>query len=231
MCNKYRNKLEIKIFKIMNGLKSFLFFNDLSQLEVANYLGISKVQMSKLVSGVAPFRNELFLKLLNNDKGWNTEFLTDSIWSDLESGKYKDGIKKLVSPKKPSDAIPLIPFEAVAGPGTPVYEDERIENFYQVSEFKDCDFLIRVKGDSMSPHFTGGDLLACKKVVNAFFFQWGRCYVILTQSQGAMVKRIQPSEKEGCIRCVSDNVNYAPFDVPLDDIVSVALVNGSISLE
>ena len=128
-------------------------------------------------------------------------------------------------------SIPLVPFEAVAGPGTPVYEDERIENFYQVSEFKDCDFLIRVKGDSMSPHFTGGDLLACKKVVNAFFFQWGRCYVILTQSQGAMVKRIQPSEKEGWIRCVSDNANYAPFDVPMEDIVSVALVNGSISLE
>ena len=128
-------------------------------------------------------------------------------------------------------SLPLIPFEAVAGPGSPVYEDERIENFYQVAEFRDCDFLIRVKGDSMSPHFTGGDLLACKKVVDAFFFQWGRCYVVLTRSQGAMVKRIQPSDKEGWIRCVSDNANYAPFDVPMEDIVSVALVNGSISLE
>ena len=128
-------------------------------------------------------------------------------------------------------SLPLIPFEAVAGPGSPVYEDERIENFYQVAEFRDCDFLIRVKGDSMSPHFTGGDLLACKKVVDAFFFQWGRCYVVLTRSQGAMVKRIHPSDKEGWIRCVSDNANYAPFDVPMEDIVSVALVNGSISLE
>ena len=127
--------------------------------------------------------------------------------------------------------IPLVPFEAVAGLGTPVYEDERIENFYQVTEFKDCDFLIRVKGDSMSPHFVGGSLLACKKVVNAYFFQYGRCYVILTRSQGAMVKRIQPSDREGCVKCVSDNVNYAPFDVPMDDIVSVALVNGAITLE
>lgn len=127
--------------------------------------------------------------------------------------------------------LPLIPFEAVAGPGTPVYEDERIENFYQVSEFKDCDFLIRVKGDSMSPHFVGGSLLACKKVVNAYFFQYGRCYVLLTRSQGAMVKRIHPSDREGFVKCVSDNVNYAPFDVPMDDIVSVALVNGAITLE
>lgn len=216
----------------MHGLKSFLFFNELSQLEVAEYLGISKVQMSKLVSGIAPFRNELFLKLLNNDKGWNTEFITDSTWSDLEAGKYKDGVKKLVS-AKPEHAIPLIPFEAVAGPGDPVYEDERIEDYYTVSEFKDSDFLIRVKGDSMTPRYTGGDLLACKKIpiTEVYFFQYGRCYVILTRSQGAMVKRIQPSEKDGWIKCVSDNVKYAPFDVPMDDIVSVALVNGSISLE
>ena len=127
--------------------------------------------------------------------------------------------------------LPLIPIEAVAGPGTTIYEDERIEDYYTVSEFKDSDFLIRVKGDSMSPHFTGGDLLACKRVKDAYFFQWGRCYVVLTQSQGCMVKRIQPSEKEGWIKCVSDNPKYAPFDVPMEDVVSVALVNGSISLE
>ena len=83
----------------------------------------------------------------------------------------------------------------------------------------------------MAPHFTGGDLLAWKKVGNAYFFQFGRCYVIYTSSQGCMVKRIQPSEKEGYIKCVSDNPKYAPFDVPMEDIVSVALVNGSISLE
>ena len=130
-----------------------------------------------------------------------------------------------------ASGLPLIPFDAVAGPGDPVYEDERIENYYTVSEFKDSDFLIRVKGDSMSPHFAGGDLLACKKVQDIYFLQWNRAYVILTRSQGAMVKRVQPSEKEGCIKCVSDNPKYAPFDVPMEDVVSVALVNGSISME
>ena len=38
-------------------------------------------------------------------------------------------------------------------------------------------------------------------------------------------------DKDGYIKCVSDNVKYAPFDVPMSDVVSVALVNGSISLE
>lgn len=219
----------------MNGLKSFLFFNDLGQIELANYLGINKSQMSKIVSGQAPFRHEFLVKVLSNDKGWNTEFLTDPLWAKLEEDGKKmssEGAsvvrKSLESANK---ALPLIPFDAVAGPGDPVYEDERVEDYYTVSEFKDSDFLIRVKGDSMSPHFTGGDLLACKKVADVYFLQWGRCYVVLTRSQGAMVKRVQPSDKDGCIKCVSDNPRYAPFDVPMDDVVSVALVNGSISME
>ena len=129
--------------------------------------------------------------------------------------------------------LPLIPIDAVAGPGTTVYEDERIEDYYTVSEFKNSDFLLRVKGDSMTPKLNGGDLVACKKVelYETYFIQWGRVYVLFTKSQGAMIKRIQPSEREGWIKCVSDNEKYAPFDVPMDDVVSIALVNGSISVE
>lgn len=219
----------------MNGLRSFVFFNNVSQQELASFLGISKGQMSKLVSGTAKLRPEQLERLLNNDRGWDTEFLTDPLWSELESGKKKLSSEGAAAARRNISqdvkALPLIPFDAVAGPGDPVYEDERVENYYTVSEFKESDFLIRVKGDSMSPHFTGGDLLACKRVSDAFFFQWGRCYVLYTRSQGCMVKRVNPSEREGFIKCVSDNTKYAPFDVPIDDIVSVALVNGSISLE
>lgn len=211
----------------MAGLKSFLFFNNLSQQEVADYLGISKSYMSKLVSGVMKLRPEHLSQLVSNDKGWNTEFLTDSTWDNLESGKNK------IASQQENAGIPLIPLEAIAGPGTPVYEDEKEFEYYSVPAFRDSDFLIRVKGDSMTPKFTGGDLVACKKIdiKSAYFIQWNRVYVVYTQSQGVMIKRIQPSESEDCIKCVSDNEKYAPFDVPKSDIVALALVNGSISLE
>lgn len=211
----------------MAGLKSFLFFNNLSQQEVADYLGISKSYMSKLVSGVMKLRPEHLSQLVSNDKGWNTEFLTDSTWDNLESGKNK------IASQQENAGIPLIPLEAIAGPGTPVYEDEKEFEYYSVPAFRDSDFLIRVKGDSMTPKFTGGDLVACKKIdiKSVYFIQWNRVYVVYTQSQGVMIKRIQPSESEDCIKCVSDNERYAPFDVPKSDIVALALVNGSISLE
>lgn len=145
-----------------------------------------------------------------------------------------DGPMLNVSEKNPAlhgKTLPLIPIEAFAGHGLPAYEDEKIQDYYTVTDFKESDFLIRVKGDSMSPKYCGGDLVACKKVKETYFLQWGRCYVIFTRSQGVMIKRVQPSEKDGCIKCVSDNPKYAPFDVPQEDVLSIALVNGAITLE
>lgn len=129
--------------------------------------------------------------------------------------------------------LPLIPLEAFAGPGLPSYDDQRIEDFYTVSEFKESDFLIRVKGDSMTPKYSGGDLVACKKIPmsETYFLQWGRVYVIGTRSQGIMIKRVQQAVDPAWITCVSDNPKYAPFDVPKEDIVSIALVNGAITLD
>ena len=127
--------------------------------------------------------------------------------------------------------IPMLSAEAFAGPGAPNYNDILFGDTYVVKDFNDSDFLIRVKGDSMSPKYMSGDVVACKKILETLFFQWGRVYVLYTQSQGVMIKRIQPSENNDCIKCVSDNEKYAPFDVPKSDIVALALVNGSISLE
>lgn len=154
---------------------------------------------------------------------------------DLDLNWLFTGLGKMLKtsdqPKPTAHSLPLIPAEAFAGPGLPSYEDERIEDFYTVSEFKNSDFLVRVKGDSMVPKYNGGDIVACKKVKDIFFLQWNRAYVILTRSQGIMIKRVQPSEKDGYIKCVSDNERYAPFDVPTDDIVQMALVNGAITLD
>lgn len=174
----------------------------------------------------------------NSSPGY--ELIYDILSSDLGiSPKWLLlGEGPMVTPQKKDESstitrLPLIPIEAFAGPGLPTYEDERIEEYYTVTDFKQSDFLIRVKGDSMTPKYTGGDLVACKVVSKekSYFLQWGRVYVIYTDSQGVMIKRVQPSEKEGYIKCVSDNAKYPPFDVPMDDIVQIALVNGAITLE
>lgn len=129
------------------------------------------------------------------------------------------------------NAIPLIPMDAFAGYPPQQYSDLPVEDYYHVAEFSRADFLIRVKGDSMTPKLNGGDIVACKKVYERLFFQWHRIYVIYTNSQGVMIKRVEQSERDGCIRLVSDNPNYPPFDIPESDISDIALVMGAITLE
>lgn len=92
-------------------------------------------------------------------------------------------------------------------------------------------FLLRMRGASMAPKFTGGEILACKKLDNILFLQWGKIHAICSKSQGLIVRRVYPSDNPDCIKCVSDNEQYAPFDIPKSDIADIAMVVGSISME
>lgn len=132
----------------------------------------------------------------------------------------------------PNEGIPLIPIEAIAGALTCdntilEYECDR----YVVPMFKDADFLIPVKGSSMYPKYSSGDIVACQRIsMNNLFFQWNKVYVLDT-NQGALIKRIKPGHDENHILIVSDNEKYDPFELPYSAIHAVALVIGVIRLE
>lgn len=132
----------------------------------------------------------------------------------------------------PEEGIPLIPIEAMAGALTCEqtvleYECER----YVVPVFKGADFLIPVKGSSMYPKYSSGDIVACQRVaMSSLFFQWNKVYVIDTD-QGALIKRIKPGCDKNHVLIVSDNEKYDPFELPISSIHAVALVIGVIRLE
>ena len=54
---------------------------------------------------------------------------------------------------------------------------------------------------------------------------------MLDTTQGPLVKRIKKSQEKNCIQCISDNTTYDPFDIPLSEIRSLAIVLGVIRLE
>lgn len=135
-------------------------------------------------------------------------------------------------PAPPGKGLPLIPLPAMAGflKGAADIDPNEIE-WYFVPAFRDCQFLIRVKGESMSPRYLSGDIVACREVQDTgTFFQWGKTYVLDTD-QGVVIKRVRPSEKESHILCVSDNPEYDPFDVPIAGIYHLAIVRGLIREE
>lgn len=129
--------------------------------------------------------------------------------------------------------IPLLPVEAIAGFGSGNWAitESDIQDKYLVPDFNKIDFMIRVKGSSMYPKYSSGDIVACKKLQQESFIQWNKTHVISTKEQGIMVKRIRKSDSDDCYLLVSDNKDYPPFDVPKNEITGIAIVIGTIRLE
>lgn len=201
-------------------LKQIRKMNGISQQDLAAYLGVGQSFISQIERGASPIPEAIANKILANP---NWEIVIDTF--------ENHGTVNMQQGRQDEKAIPLVTFDAVAGYGTPVFEDSLIEAYYDVREFKTADFLIRVKGESMTPKYNGGDLVACRMVNDILFLQWGRVYVLYTRSQGVMIKRVQPANDPDNITCVSENQKYSQFEVPKSDIVKLALVVGSISLE
>lgn len=182
----------------------------MNQSQIAEAIGTGRSYLSDISGGRVPL----------------TQDLRDKLLSLLPADKCR--IDDL-----PEDAsgIPVIPTDAIAGYGKLSFEDLPVEDYYKVGCFQSVDFLIRVAGDSMSPKYCGGDLVACRMVNDLRFFQWGRIYVIDTRSQGIVIKRVQRSPNESAVTCVSENPKYDDFDVEVDDISHIALVVGAITLD
>jgi phage repressor protein C with HTH and peptisase S24 domain len=130
--------------------------------------------------------------------------------------------------------LPLLPMSAVAGWSGVEELGVRCSDcqWVELPDILDfgADFLIRANGDSMSPTYCSGDILACKSIRELNFFQWGKVYVI-DSSQGVMVKRLEQSDDEESILCVSDNPRFRPFSLRKDEIRSISLVVGLFRAE
>lgn len=200
--------IKLSKFYTTTGLKRGLFDSDkLSQ-------SISDVFITKIIANYS----DINLEWLLTGKG---EMLKEST----------EPIKAVAHVSSNENGLPLIPVTAFAGFGLATFDDLQIEHFYDVPDFKQADFLIRMKGNSMYPKYSSGDIIACAIVKETLFFQWNKIYAVLTNSQGVLIKRVKKSTLPDNILMFSDNAAYDPFDVPIRDILKIALVIGSIRVE
>ena len=139
---------------------------------------------------------------------------------------------KGIKPTKDGTGIPLIPVEAMAGcfTGSQTILLQECDH-YVVPAFKNADFLIYVRGDSMQPRYFSGDMVACKMLSPTdLFFQWGKVYVLDTD-QGALIKKVEQGTNDETITLVSENENYKPFQIPRRAVYHIAIVMGLIRTE
>lgn len=183
----------------------------LSQKEVADYVGVSQRSYSMWEAGETKPKHESTVKLI-----------------ELFFGEHASMQKKTSN----NDGIPLLPIEATAGVFT---GDVQVMEFqaerYRIPVFKDADFLIPIRGASMYPKYSSGDIVACKKLESWTFFQYGKVYVLYTD-QGPIIKRIKEGKDDDHVLVVSENEErYPPFQLHRKEIKGVAIVVGVIRLE
>lgn len=201
-----------------------------------------KEEFNKLV-------NEAKYRLRKNQRGV-AELLgiSEQALTDLLKGRRKDETVRDYANKL--SAIIEQSVETTEKTGIPYYETENFEcgspsgfggaieksnpdGYFQFPWVKNDGsvFCVRAHGNSMlnfeDPiHSINHGAMVALKRSQVGVIQWGEVYALAT-ADGYIIKQLQPSEKEGCVRCVSFNgATYKPFDIPVSEIYDYALVVG-----
>ena len=89
--------------------------------------------------------------------------------------------------------------------------------------------MFQIKGDSMLP-IPSGAYIVSEYVDNWLNIRDGQTYVVLTQTEGVVFKRLYSNvDEDGTFLFVSDNPLYDPYTVKVDDIVEVWKAKGVLS--
>lgn len=181
---------------------------------------ITKQKVSNIKNGITDVKTEVVADLCRAFPKVNGNYIltgTGNIFLDEQCSSTVN-------------TLPRIPYDAAAGRLTDAVEgvtELQCERMAVVAAFPKYDFTIRITGRSMEPYYFAGDEVACLRINEQRFLQWGRVHVLDTD-QGIVIKRIY--ENGDSIRCSSFNPEYPDFNVPKEDIRSYNLVVGTLRL-
>lgn len=228
---------DTKHFAIMQGKEQNISPVKQRILEFASDLGCSKRDFYKKI-GVSRgtlesktgITEDVVARFIATFPNINIEWLWTGKGEKFINPIQEKEQNKIINNLNYYETRPRIPLDAAAGSLSLITEsitEDDCEFFPVINRFPKYDFTIMVKGDSMEPEFHSGDEVACRFIEKPSFIQWGRPHVLDTQ-QGVVLKRIYNSNES--ILCKSDNTDYAPFEIPKDEILRIALVVGAIRL-
>lgn len=235
---------------IMTGIgQPFISNNDNEEETTNNYNHYLNKLLNHISYSVEEFATEIgcdikeLLPILNNENtisvpiakkikkafpeisySWIIDGSGDMILTEQTNGtNTEDALNKYYTKLLPTSAVggSLVGLQA---DGVFDYQCEKV-----VSPIPDIDFAMQVYGDSMSPVYPNGSRVFIKKVNPDVFIEYNRIYVLDT-SNGVIIKKVMPSDKEGHIKCVSLNEEYLPFEVHMNEIHGWYKVLGCLTL-
>jgi len=165
-----------------------------SMKDFAELIGINRTTLSAAING-------------------NEQYLTDSLVARAIDAVKSSGDDPI------GETIPLVPYAVRGGAlqgfseGVEEYECEKI-----ISPVKGAQLAFEVTGESMAPGYPPGTRVLLRKVQANI--AWGEVYVV-DSVDGPVLKRILPTDDENVWELRSDNPNYPPFKINVENVRGV----------
>ena len=208
--------MDLRLFRKANGI---------TQLALAEYIGVTKQFISQVESGKVALPTGQLKKILDNDE-WSLEEY-HRLKENLEALKasVKEG-KEITVAGEYGDVpfkVPLLPIFAQAGHLTGWSEGVKETECEQViSPVQDVDMAVHIYGESMYPDIPNGSVVYVQRINPQSFVEWGQAFILDTKN-GPLLKYLAPGTDEEHIKCISANQDpkFAPFEVPKEDIYGI----------
>lgn len=223
--------MDEKIFS--EKLRIFLKSKKISQKQVAEDTESTAPRVNNLISG----REKFGLKTANQ---WGALYGIDPMWLMTQG-------EQGMAPNNTTSPAGTIANNVVSQDAIPFYEDyyfgcspsgfmEAITKGKATSFItlpglvNDGDtFVVPARGDSMinasnpDRSIPNGSLVAVRKT-RLSSPRWGEVYALAT-SDGCIIKRLYPSDRDGYVKCVSFNTEeYPPFELESSEIYDIGIV-------
>ena len=209
-----------------------------SQEDVASALGLNRSTYSGYENNIAQPNLENMVSI-SKFFGVTVEDMLSNAFSDYtetdwlalrqrETGHHQGQSLRVLASKVTEDneeLVEVIPEKATAG-YTTGYADP---SFFEDMPTLRLPFLSKHKkyrafsihGDSMPP-VSQGSIVVAEYVQDWTSLSNGKCYVLVTRSEGIVFKKVHLSEdRPGLITLVSTNIQYAPYEIPYAELLEV----------
>lgn len=200
-------------------LREYFESQGITQQNIADRFGVSKQTINPYMTGAKPFGRKVAQK-------WAEEFGLSASWLLTGEGDMFGGSDKKVDG---SPCFDLVTIQGGAGQGNGM---EALTMDMSVGTMSvpgmpvgDCIPYIKVRGTSMvnrrdPAHSIPEGAWIGIQPSQSSVIRWGEVYAVMT-TDGPVVKKLMPSEREGYITCVSYNEEdgFLPYELPTTEII------------
>lgn len=218
---------------IQNNIKFLRKKNELTQQGFADKIGVKrpvvgayeegraepKIATLKVISEVFKVPLELFI---TKDLSSFSDEQLKNYGVDVNGNRLR--VLSITVDKEDNENIELVPMKASAGYANGYADPEFIQELPKIyipmlsgGTYR----AFEIKGDSMLP-LQPGSILVGQYLDNWHDIKTGHTYVVVTQNEGVVYKRIENKiYEDGVLELHSDNSAYTSYGVPVEDVMEV----------